>query len=128
MYRKTKNTGVFKDISEPMQLRHVRHVAQKYGIDLEGIGIRIERDETIIGSGYFGLANPKYFKKGRIHLLPDAFISEEELARTIYHEKAHLEQFHKYGYDNVINNRKMYEDDVDELEKEYFENKGWLAR
>ena len=123
MYRKTNNTGAFKDLSEPMQLRHVKHVAQKYGIDLEEIGVRIERDESLINSGYFGEANPKYANKGRIHLFPDAFESEEELARTIYHEKAHLEQFQKHGYDKVIKDRKKYEVEVDELEEKYFKKR-----
>ena len=128
MYRKTNNTGAFKDLSEPMQLRHVKFVAEKYGIDLEGIDIRIERDETLIGMGIFGSANPKYLKKGRIHLFPDAFQSEDELAKTIFHEKVHIEQFYNYGYDTVVNDRKKYENEARELEKSYFKYKGWSSK
>ena len=128
MYRKTGNTGAFKHLSEPMQLKHVRFVAEKYGVDLTNIHMKIERDDAMIGSNYFGLANSQYRGLGRIHLLPDAFSSEEELAWTIYHEKAHLEQFQKYGYENVLAERGKFEADVEKLEKSYFEQKGWLVK
>jgi len=40
MYRKTKNTGAFKHLSEPMQLKHVKYVAEKYGIDFRGFMLK----------------------------------------------------------------------------------------
>ena len=128
MYRKTKNTGAFKHLSEPMQLKHVKYVAEKYGIDLQGIHVKIERDESMIDSVFSGVANPNYADKGRLHLFPKAFASEEELARTLLHEKEHLNQFSRYGFEYVINNRKDFEDYTRDFENNYFLKKGWLQK
>ena len=106
-----------------MQLRYVKIIAEKYDIDLQDIHVKIERDESLLGIMYTGVANRNYKGKGRIHLLPNAFVSEEELARTIYHEKIHLEQFTMYGYENVINDRDRYEDMVDELESRFWKER-----
>jgi len=80
----------------------------------------------MIGSGIYGMSNPKYTDKGRIHLLPDAFESEEELAKTLYHEKTHIEQFIQYGHEYVMNNRDRFEDLSESLEDTYFLKKEWL--
>jgi SPP1 gp7 family putative phage head morphogenesis protein len=120
MYRQKTNTGVYKHLSEPMRLNHVKKIAAKYNIDLHGIHIKIEKQKEAIGTGYTGLANPDCADKGKIHLLPDAFKNEIELAKTIYHEKTHLEQYAKHGYLYVIENRKYYEDEADYMEEVYF--------
>jgi hypothetical protein len=73
MYKKASNTGAFKNLSEPMQKKHVRNIVKKYNIDLKGLHLKIEYDEAMIGIGYAGLANPKYADKGRIHLYPRRF-------------------------------------------------------
>lgn len=38
-----------------------------------------------------------YDNIGRIDLFPSAFINEEQLVRTIIHEKCHVLQLQKYG-------------------------------
>jgi hypothetical protein len=124
MQRRTKNTGKFSHLPELMQLSHVKAVAKKFGIDLTGEHIRIERDEGAINSRYFGEASPGYKGRGRIHLLPDAFSSEEELARTLYHEKIHLDQYEKHGYEYVMNNNAIFEDEAELMENEYFSKWG----
>ncbi|MCL2152764.1 MAG: hypothetical protein FWH57_07390 [Oscillospiraceae bacterium] len=124
MQRKISNAGAFQHLSEPMQLRHVRRVAEKYGIDLQDTHVRIERDGNLVNQGYFGVANNQYRDKGRIHLYPDAFSSEEELAKTLYHEKIHLEQFIEFGYENVVNERERFENIADELEELFWKERG----
>ena len=38
-----------------------------------------------------------YYNIGRIDLFPCAFRNEEQILRTIIHEKAHVKQLKKYG-------------------------------
>jgi len=120
MYRKTKNFGAFEHLPEPMQLRHVRQIARKYKINLQGISIIIDRDESWINSGYTGCAELYKPGKGRIRLFSDAFISETELAKTIYHEKDHLQQFFEHGHKNVTANHDKFEKQTRNSEINYF--------
>jgi len=94
LFRKTANTGVFKELSEPMQLRHVEKVAKEAGIGLDGIKIRIDRNTELLGKGYTGWADPK---GKRIDLYPDAFVSKEELIKTLAHERMHIYQAKTFG-------------------------------
>ena len=94
MFRKSKNTGYFEGIKEPMQMRYVRKVAEFAGIDLKGIEIDIIRDYNIIGTGFCGYT----YKNGRkIQLYPDAFLSRENLVKTLGHERIHCEQIKLFG-------------------------------
>lgn len=94
LFRKTSNIGAFKELSEPMQLRHVKKVAQESGIGLDGIKIRIERNTDLVGTGYYGWAHPK---GNRIDLYPDAFTGREELVKTLAHERTHIYQTRTLG-------------------------------
>lgn len=94
MFRKSKNTGYFEGIKEPMQMRYVRKVAEFAGIDLKGIEIDIIRDYNIIGTGFCGYT----YKNGRkIQLYPDAFLNRENLVKTLGHERIHCEQIKLFG-------------------------------
>jgi len=46
----------------------------------------------------------------RIFPRTNAFRSQEELIRTLYHEKVHVEQFRTYGVSFVQENREHFED------------------
>src|ERR1700689_925830 len=65
----------------PMTESSVQEVARKYGIDISNIDIRIAKSRV----GYFGSTAPD----GSIILTRDAFLNEEQLARTLEHERFH---------------------------------------
>ncbi len=94
LYRRTSNTGAFKELSEPMQLRHVDKVAGDAGIGLKGVKIEIVRDAELVGKDLYGWADPK---GNRIVLYPDAFSSKENLVKTLGHERIHIYQTKVFG-------------------------------
>ena len=93
--RKTKNQGAFVVLEIPMQKRAVIQTARKYGVDLKGITIKIQRSEALLALSICGSADPKNI--GRIDLFPKAFATEEELVKTLLHETCHVKQYQKYG-------------------------------
>ena len=94
-YRKNRNIQIgLKEYTEPMQLRHVKSVLSDMGIDFEKAKIHIIRDVELAGTGYYGWTNPNMKE---IQLYPDAFISREELVKTLGHERVHFEQLKLFG-------------------------------
>jgi len=120
MDRKTANTGDFAHLPIPMQIREVRRIAEKYGIDLSDVKIVIDRDVEKLKDTFPWTGGADYFSIGRINLYPKAFISEEEVGRTIVHEKAHVQQFKEYGTVYVQENKDFFEDEAQKLEDERF--------
>ncbi|MEV0714433.1 hypothetical protein [Asanoa sp. NPDC050611] len=59
-------------------------VGRRYGIDLDDVHIRV-RDHEV---GYFGFTNSRQ----QVVLARDAFANEQEMARTLYHERYHVGQ------------------------------------
>jgi hypothetical protein len=104
--RRTQNVGEFSHLPVLMQLKTVKGVAKKYGISLSGIKVTIQRNEDLLEL----LELRGAAAKNRIDLFPGAFVSEEELARTLYHELLHVQQYRKYGVAYVQNNRVWFED------------------
>ena len=102
MQRKEKNTGAFRNLEIPMQKRRVKEIAAKYGVDLSGITIKIQRSESLLTIPMTGSTD--YKNIGRIDLFPNAFANEEELVRTLIHEKCHVKQLQKYGINYVQEN------------------------
>ena len=94
LFRRTSNTGAFKSLSEPMQLRHVNIVAEDAGIGLKGVKIEIVREAELIGKDLYGWADPK---GNKIVLYPDAFSSKENLVKTLGHERIHIYQTKTLG-------------------------------
>ena len=78
-----------------MQLRAVKRLCYDYGIDIAGIRIKIQRDETMLKLDFAGWSDPK--RIGRIVLFPNAFLNEEQLLKTVMHESCHVKQIRKYG-------------------------------
>ena len=109
--RKNVNTGAFSNLKIPMQKRKVKEIAQKYGVDTSGLTIKIQRSEKLLSLSIFGSTD--YKNIGRIDLFPNAFIDEEQLIRTLVHEKHHISQLKKYGYQYV-------QDHLSEMEKEAY--------
>lgn len=118
LQRKKSNTGAFKELEEPMQLKYVKQICKEFDIDLSGIKIKIQRDETLINLPYMGSADPKEI--GRIDLFPGAFKNKDELLRTIVHEKVHVDQYKKYGGKYVMENRNEFEKEAYKIEEMWY--------
>ena len=103
LQRPSANRGAFAHLEVPMQKRAVIQICRKYGIDISGLRIKIQRDEEMLRFLIAGSAAPEDI--GRIDLLPLAFTNEEEILRTVIHEGCHVKQFKKYGATCVQENR-----------------------
>ncbi len=94
LYRRKVNIGKYSELSVTMDLQNVKYLADKGGIGLKGIKIRIIRDPDLIGKGIYGYTHPN----GKmIDLYPDSFINEETLIRTLGHERMHVYQVKTFG-------------------------------
>lgn len=105
--RKERNTGVFLSLDIPMQKRAVLSLCREYSIEIKGITFKIQRSEKLIAMPFYGSAD--YNNIGRIDLFPQAFSSEEELLKTILHEKCHVIQLKKYGKEYAQRNLDVME-------------------
>lgn len=119
LYRKNANSGAFAPLEIPMQKRSVTQICKKYGIDIDGISFKIQRDESFLqlSVSYFGSADPDNI--GRIDLFPNAFADEEQLVRTTIHEKTHIEQLKKHGKEYCQKNLAQMEKEAYQAENAY---------
>ena len=85
---------------QPMNMDSVRQIATKYGIDISDLKIDINKSVA----GRFGRTRPD----GSVELCRAAFQSEEDLARTLEHERFHSED---------LAGGKPYPKDMDEAEQ-----------
>ena len=115
MERKTANTGAFANLPVPMQLREVRRIAKKYDIDLTGLTIKIQRDEELLRLRKTGCADHSCI--GRIDLFPLAFANEREVASTLVHEIAHVNQYREHGSAEVMDNFSRFEEEAEAIEE-----------
>jgi uncharacterized protein YukE len=71
-----------------MTKANVAATAEKYGIDLQDVRLVIDKGRSGAGPGHelYGITTPD----GKITLTRDAFVDEEQLARTLAHERFHL--------------------------------------
>ena len=114
LYRRAKNADAFGHNQILMQKKEVNRWIDKYGINMTGIRFTIKRDTGMINSNYYGWADDKNI--GHIVLYPDAFKNEEQLIRTLLHEKAHVMQFKKYGVVTDLEISSKYEEIADRFE------------
>ncbi len=105
-FRKTNNTGSFKELTELMQKKHVMRIIKEMEIDYKNIEIDIIRDESLIGSGLMGYTFPNGKK---VQLYPDAFVDREQLVKTIGHERIHCEQIRLFGEAKNMEEELYYE-------------------
>lgn len=120
MYRTKENTGAFEVLPERMSRKHIKRVAKDFGINLKGVSIIIEADDNLLGKGLCGAANAN--KIGEITFFPDAFQTREELLRTIFHEKTHIEQYKEYGGEYVRDNQAYFDDLAFKAEDEFIDS------
>ncbi|MFD0524469.1 hypothetical protein [Paractinoplanes durhamensis] len=73
-----------------MSRDNVLALAKKYGIDMKGVQLSIDKFRRGGGPGkeFYGATMPD----GEIKLARDAFMDEEQLARTLAHERFHLDE------------------------------------
>lgn len=121
MQRKENNTGAFANLTIPMQKRVVKQIASDYGIDLSGLTVKIQRSEKLLSLPMTGSTDYKHI--GRIDLFPNAFIDEEQLVRTLVHEKCHVEQLKKYGFKYVQEHLDEMEAEAYSVEETWFKNR-----
>ena len=120
MNRQTKNIGVFAELQEHMSKKHIRSVATECGIDLKGLTLNIDKNEDLLRTFLAGRAD--YENIGQITFFPNAFKTKDELIRTIYHEKIHVEQYKKYGVKFVQNNSGRFEEEAYNKEEEFIKS------
>ncbi len=119
LYRKDKNTGRFAQFEIPMQKRYVVRIAKKYGVDISGLKISIQRDIYLVNIDICGSTNTNNLN--RVDLYPRAFLNEEQLIRTLLHEKCHLAQYVKYGERYVENHISDMENEARSYENEMYD-------
>ena len=119
MKRRSENTGVFSHLPERMSKKHIRGIAKEYGIDLNGVSISIDQNEELLGISVSGRAD--FEQVGGITFFPLAFSSKEELVRTLFHEKQHVEQFRAFGVEYVQQHRGHFEKLAYEAENRFIQ-------
>jgi uncharacterized protein YukE len=80
---RVKRRGEGPRLFRRMNVAH--EIAEKYGIDLSGLRISLGTVQERVACG-------ETFRDGSIHLYPSGFYSEEDLARTLVHEKFHHDE------------------------------------
>lgn len=123
-YNRARNRNAFKaipykDYTEPMTKKHVRAVMKEMGVSYGKARITLVHNDELIGTGLFGYTNPN---GKEVQLYPDAFMSREELVKTIGHEKVHLDQLKKYGPTNDANQGGIYEKEARDSETRWWED------
>lgn len=116
--RRDKNIGAFSVLEMPMQKKTVISVCKKYGIDTKGLTFKIQRSEKLLSIPFYGSTD--YDNVGRIDLFPNAFINEDELVKTILHEKCHVLQLKRYGKMYSLNNIDLMEKKAYRFERLYY--------
>lgn len=100
MINLSKKDNIFKkitieDLKVEFSQNGIREIADKYGISISGKHFVIESNEEHFSVPFYGRTDT--IDIGRIDLYPRAFLSEEDMARTLIHEHAHFLQLKKYG-------------------------------
>jgi len=108
LYRRESNSGDFANLEIPMQKRKILQIARKYNVDMTDIRVKIQRDANMLETMFTGSAD--YMDIGRIDFFPNAFRNEEQLLRTLLHERFHVLQLRKHG-------REYVQDHLAEMEK-----------
>ena len=117
MYRRTTNTGPFEHLPERMSKKHIRDLARKYDVDISGLILNIDFNVDLLRFDLAGEAVPEHI--GKITFFPNAFRSEEELIRTLVHERVHVEQYRKYGAVYVQEHMRQFEDEAESIEEKF---------
>jgi uncharacterized protein YukE len=100
---------------QPMNRESVRQIAAKYGIEISGLKIDINKNVA----GRFGRTR----SDGSVELCRAAFQSEEDLARTLAHEKFHSDELAGgKPYPKDMNEAELWEDRAYSHEEDWWKN------
>lgn len=116
--RRESNIGAFQNLEVPMQKRNVLRMAKKYNISTNGLTFKIQRSEKLLALPFYGSTD--YNDIGRIDLFPNAFVNEEQMVRTIIHEKCHVKQLQKHGKTYTQQNIELMEKQAERFENLYY--------
>lgn len=121
-YNRARNRNAFKSIphseyTEPMTKKHIRSVMKEMGVSYGKARLLLVKDKNLIGRGLFGYTHPN---GKEVQFYPDAFMSREELVKTIGHEKVHQEQIEKYGATNDTQLGAVYEKEARDSEEQWW--------
>jgi RHS repeat-associated protein len=94
----------------------VNGIASKAGVDLEGLNVQIINDPELEGRGLYGWTDGE-----QLHLYPDAFENEEQLVRTLGHERTHVFQVDTFGPVNDSAQLQMNEAGAQAAEEAYWQ-------
>jgi uncharacterized protein YukE len=98
-----------------MTQANVQAVAAKYGIDLDGLDVNIDKEHE--GKAFGVTLSDRGFT-----LYRDAFKNEEELAKTLAHERFHIEQIRQTGYVPYTRRKvNLWERDAKLYEKQWWQ-------
>ena len=122
MYRKGENSGEFIDLPERMSKKHIRDVAKEFNISLKHVKINIDKDVEKLKKNFIYTGRADHKTIGVIEFFPKAFMSKEELVRTLFHERIHVMQFREFGSEYVQNNRRYFEKLASDAEEEFIAN------
>ncbi|TCO62094.1 hypothetical protein [Actinocrispum wychmicini] len=100
-----------------MSRQSVDEIAHKYNIDIRSLNIKIDKNRD----GVYGITAPN----GDITLRRAAFRSEEQLARTLVHEKFHVQQIESgKGYPAEYDPGNSWEKEAQQYEDDWWERYG----
>ncbi|MEU1289733.1 hypothetical protein, partial [Kitasatospora sp. NPDC005856] len=113
--QRAKRTG-----SEPKMLMNmdvIKATAKKFGVDYSDIKVEIRK--TTAGVGGFTMPDQT------VVLARDAFLNEETLARTLFHEKIHVDDLrHGLPFPKSWEAAEPWEDRAYGMEEEWWQNIG----
>jgi hypothetical protein len=98
----------------PQDMDLVKRIAAQAGVGLDGVKVRIHKSAP--RQGMFGQTTPD----GVLHLYPNAFRNEEELVKTLGHERTHVWQVKTHGYPTAAE-RQVYEDAAKATEAQWWD-------
>jgi hypothetical protein len=99
----------------PQDMNVVRQVAARAGVGLDGVEVRIRKSAP--RPGMFGRTD----RNGVLHLYPNAFKNEEELVKTLGHERTHVWQVRTYGYPDEDAMARRMEDGAKATEAQWWD-------
>jgi hypothetical protein len=99
----------------PQDMDVVRQVAARAGVGLDGVEVRIRKSAP--RPGMFGRTD----RNGVLHLYPNAFKNEEELVKTLGHERTHVWQVRTYGYPDEDAMARRMEDGAKATEAQWWD-------
>ena len=98
-----------------MKMGSVRDVADRWGVDLKGIRVEINKSRA----GIRGITGPDQ----KIQLCRGAFENEEQLARTLAHERFHVEQLRSgVSYPKTKEAAQPFENEAYDFEDQWWNN------